>query len=115
MYPPSKASSGRSRPATSISRTSRSRTRSPCSTPWPPQHLHVEVQVAVIHAEPLRKLAVGQRPLALAAEHLEHSQPERMAESLELLGSLYRQNVAGCRRGGHGHEFLHIGIQCSLS
>ena len=64
------------------------------------EHLDVEVQVAGIDVEPLRELAVRQRLAALAAEHLEHPEPERMAESLELLGSLDREDVAGV--GGRG-------------
>ena len=54
----------------------------------------MEVQVAGIDVEPLRQLPVRQRLSALAAEHLEHSQPERMAESLELLGPLDGEDVA---------------------
>jgi hypothetical protein len=55
----------------------------------------VEVQVARVDVEPLRELAIRQRLAALAAEHLEHSEPERVAESLELLGSLDGEDVAG--------------------
>jgi hypothetical protein len=60
----------------------------------------VEVQVARIDVEPLRELPVRQRLAALAAEHLEHSQPERVAKRLELLGSLDGEDVAGAGSGG---------------
>ena len=64
------------------------------------EHLDVEVKVARIDAEALCELAIGQRVLALAAEHLEHAQAQRVAESLELLGPLDREDVRGRRRGG---------------
>ena len=67
------------------------------------EHLDVEVQVAGVDPEPLRELAVRERLVALAAEHLEHAQPQRMAEGLELLGSLDRQDVAGGRGRGLRH------------
>ena len=48
------------------------------------QHAHVEVQVARVDREPRRELAVRQR-LVRRAEHLQHLQPERMPERLQLL------------------------------
>ena len=57
----------------------------------------MEVQVPGIDVEPLGELAVRQRLAALVAEHLEHAEPQRMAERLELFGSLDREDVAGCR------------------
>ena len=60
----------------------------------------MEVQVAGVDPEPVRELAIRERLLALAAEHLEHPQSQRMAESLELLGPLDRQDVVGSRAGG---------------
>ena len=59
------------------------------------EHLDVEVQVAGIDVELLRQLAVGQALAALVAEHLEHTKAERMAERLELLGALDREDVVG--------------------
>ena len=63
----------------------------------------MEVQVAGVDVEPLRELAIRQRLAALVAEHLEHSQSERMAERLELLRPLDREDVAGAGGGGHRH------------
>jgi GTP-binding protein len=51
------------------------------------------VEVARIDAEPLRKLAVRQVLAFVLPEHLEHAQAQWMAERLELLGLLDREDV----------------------
>jgi hypothetical protein len=56
--------------------------------------------MAGIDVELLRQLPVRQRLSALAAEHLEHSEPEGMAEGLELLSPLDRDDIARISRGG---------------
>ena len=46
------------------------------------QHPHVEVQMAGIDSESLGELTVRELPVAFCAEHLEHPDPQRVAERL---------------------------------
>jgi len=45
----------------------------------------VEVEVTRIDAESLRELPVRELPFAFLAEHLQHTDAQRVAESFELL------------------------------
>jgi len=56
------------------------------------KHPHMEVQVPGVDAQPLRQLAVRQR-LGVRAQFFEHSQPKRMAERLQLLGTIDGERV----------------------
>jgi hypothetical protein len=53
----------------------------------------MEVKMPRVDAQPLRKLPVRQRTLLALPEHLEHTQPQRMAESLQLLRTIDREDV----------------------
>ena len=66
------------------------------------EHPHVEVQVARIDLEPAGELAVRER-LVRSAERLEHLQPERMPERLQLLGAVELE-------GGLPGDRLRLGI-----
>ncbi len=67
------------------------------------EHPHVEVEVARVDGQRGRELAVRQRLIGLA-EHLQHLQPQRVAERLQLLRALDLQDVA---RGGLGLRLRH--------
>jgi hypothetical protein len=45
----------------------------------------MEVEVTGIDAEPLRELTVRELPFAFLAEHLQHTDAQRVTESFELL------------------------------
>ena len=66
----------------------------------------MEVQVARVDAESLSELAVRHRILAVRAEHLEHAKTERMAERLQLLGSVEREDVRGGGGGGRHPTYI---------
>jgi hypothetical protein len=57
------------------------------------QHPHVKVEMPGVDAEPLRELPVRQS-LGLRSELLEHAQAKRMAECLQLLGTIDGQRVS---------------------
>ena len=67
------------------------------------QHAHVEVQVPGVDREAGGELAVRQRAVGLA-EHLQHLQPQRVAERLQLLGAVDLEDIARLRlRLGSAH------------
>jgi hypothetical protein len=51
------------------------------------------MQVAGVDTNPTRQFPVRERFPGFLAQHLEHAQAQRMAERLELIGPIYRQNV----------------------
>src|SRR6476620_6714389 len=67
------------------------------------QHPHVEVEVARVDGQRGRELAVRHRVIGFA-EHLQHLQPQRVPEGLELLRTLDLQDVT---RGGLGLRLPH--------
>ena len=63
----------------------------------------MKVEVAGVDLEPLRELAVRQQ-LVVLTEQLEHAEPERVPERLQLLGPVDRQNAERLSsRIGVGH------------
>ena len=56
----------------------------------------MEVQVPRIDAEALGELTVGELPVPLLAEHLEHANAERMAERLQLFGLVEYEGFLHC-------------------
>src|SRR5262249_11997184 len=72
------------------------------------KHPHVEMEVPGIDRQPLGQIAVRQRLVRLA-EHLEHLEPKRMAERLQLLRPVDVEDVARARlcldRRLHGRIF----------
>src|SRR5205823_4265441 len=67
------------------------------------QHAHVEVEMAGVDGQPRCELSVRQGLLGLA-EHLQHLQPERVPQRLELLGPLDLEDVP---RRVLGPRFAH--------
>src|SRR6266545_843639 len=57
------------------------------------EHPDMKVEVTRIDAEPLRELAVGELPVPLLAEHLQHAHPHRVAERLQLFWLVEYQRV----------------------
>ena len=59
------------------------------------EHAHVEVEVARVDAQPLGELPVRHLlGVVVGSERLEHAQPQRMPERLQLVGAADRQRLA---------------------